>query len=134
MKSWWVIFWLRAAAQPFGQRVEQAAELEPSENRAQVWRNRIGGHLSSPVLGNGSAYCVDGAQIAADRNHARRRRRRRRAGDAELEHPRQALDVVHLGFERDGARLVDALVAVATGERDERVDAAHAGPRKRRVE
>src|SRR6202022_86404 len=73
------------------------------------------------------------AQEARERNDvgsARRRWRLRR----ELEHALETMHVEHLDRESGGARLLDARIAVTLGETEQRVDAAHARPRQRRVE
>ena len=59
--------------------------------------------------------------------------RPRRSSSGE-HHALKALDVEHLNLERDTARLLDALGAVAAHEAEQRVNAAHARPRQRDLE
>src|SRR6185295_14339217 len=71
-----------------------------------------------------------GAEVASDGDDSGDGRGRRR-GDGELEHPLQALDVHHLGGERDGARLVEAAVSVLLRQGEQRPRLAHPRPRER---
>ena len=59
---------------------------------------------------------------------ARRRRRGRGSFCGGEHHALEAADVEHVNLERDAARLLEALGAVAAHEAEQRVDAAHAGP------
>ena len=70
---------------------------------------------------SGSWYCVAGGDSA--RRGITRAGGGRGGGDAQFEHAFQAMDVEHVGGERDGADLGDARRAVATHEAEQRVDA-----------
>ena len=74
-----------------------------------------------------------GAEIARERDDARGRRGGW-GGDALFEHALEALDIEHVGVERDGAGLGDARRAVAAHEAEQRIDAPHARPRQGAVE
>src|SRR5712692_5308929 len=94
-------------------------------SRLLLWFLRLAGCERKGVL-------AGRAQEARERDDvgrgARRRRRRRRR---EFEHALEAVHVEHLDRERGRARLLDARVAVAFGESEQRVDAAHARPGQR---
>ena len=90
-----------------GQRVEHARQLEPAQDGFQI---RTDAHRWSLGLlsfrgRGGERQCVlrGGAEIARERDDARGRRGRRR-GDALLEHAFEAMDVEHVGGERDRCR------------------------------
>ena len=74
-----------------------------------------------------------GPQIPGERQDPPRGERRRR-GLAELEHPLQASDVVHLKRKAQGARLIDATRSEAPHQAEQRIDAPHPGPGQRAVE
>jgi hypothetical protein len=122
---------LPGQGEALGQGVEDAGEPEPAQNGLQVGRDGVGGSSRVSIVAPGRGRRRQGvegggAQVAGERQDPRWGRRRR--GRGQLVQPGQAAHAEHVGGEGRLARGIDAGVAVAAGEAEERVGLPHAGP------